>query len=99
MYTHTQRKDKSLCVCVFFLRKGQHKKVFSVCLECFLVVKVVYFAAVILEVFSIYHKKLLFKFCLQKRFRMQIRETELEKRPVVVSSTKGACTQELLLLK
>lgn len=35
----------------------------------------VYFAAVILEVCSVYHKKLLFEFCLQKRFRMQMRET------------------------
>lgn len=59
----------------------------------------VYFAAVILEVYNIYHKKLLFEFCLQKRFRMQIRETKLDKRSVVVSSTKGACTQDLLLLK
>lgn len=31
----------------------------------------VYFAAVILEVFSIYHKKLLFELCLQRRLRMQ----------------------------
>lgn len=59
----------------------------------------VYFAAVILEVYNIYHKKLLFEFCLQKRLRMQIRETELGKRSLVVSSTKGACTQDLLLLK
>lgn len=31
----------------------------------------VYFAAVILEVFNIHHKKLLFEFCLQRRLRMQ----------------------------
>lgn len=90
-HTHTQ---KILCVWVF---KTAYRRVFSVCLERFLVIKVVYFAAVILEVFTIYHKKLLFELCLQRRFLMQIRKTGLDKRSVVVSSTKGACTQDLLL--
>lgn len=59
----------------------------------------VYFATVILEVFNVFHKRLLFEFCLQRRFRMQIREAELGKRSAVVSRTKGTCTQDWLPIK
>ena len=92
-HTHTHTED-SLCVgfqnslqkslfCLFRTLPGYKSRV--------------YFVAVILEVFTIYHKKLLFELCLQRRFLMQIRKTGLDKRSVVVSSTKGACTQDLLL--
>lgn len=58
----------------------------------------VYFAAVILEVLDICHKKLLFECCLQRRLRVRL-EPGACKRSAMVSSTKGAFSQDLLPVK
>ena len=95
-HTHTHTHTEEI-LCAFLEETSLKKSFFCVFRMLPGYKSRVYFAAVKLEVFTIYHKKLLLELCLQRRFSIQIRETEPEERSVVVPSTKGACTQDLLL--
>lgn len=68
-HTHTHR---IFFVCGFLEENSIKKSIFCMFRMLPGYKSRVYFAAFILEVFSIYHKKLLFRFCLQRRFRCRL---------------------------